>query len=88
MASVPLPVLSAETRGAIARARALLDDERIADLVMGMTAIASPTGEERELAEYVARHLAAAGIEAEVQWIDDRQANVIGRLGAGGHGRR
>jgi succinyl-diaminopimelate desuccinylase len=86
MAPVPLPVVSAETREAIERARGLLDDERIADLVMGMVGIASPTGEERPLAEFVAGHLVGAGVQAEVQSIDDRGANVIGRLGGGGDG--
>ena len=86
MATAPLPDLSTETRAAIGRAREQLDDERIAELVLAMTAIPSPTGEERALAEYVSRHFADAGVEAEVQAIDDRQANVIGRIRGTGEG--
>ncbi len=86
MASTALPELSVDARAAIERARDRLDDERIADLVMGMTAIPSPTGEERALADYVAAHFAAAGVESQVQAIDDRQANVIGRIRGTGEG--
>jgi acetylornithine deacetylase/succinyl-diaminopimelate desuccinylase-like protein len=77
--------LSAELQASIARARATLDDERLADLAFDMTAIPSPTGEELALAQSVVRHMAAAGLEAEVQSVEGHQANAIGRLrGTGG----
>lgn len=70
---------------AIARARASLDDGRLADLAFDMTAIPSPTGEERPLAEFIAGHLAGAGLESEVQVVGGSQANAVGRLrGSGG----
>jgi len=70
---------------AVERARASLDDARLGELAFEMTAIPSPTGEERLLAEFVAGHLAAAGVESEVQAVGGSQANAIGRLhGSGG----
>lgn len=83
-----LPGLGPDAQAAIERARAWLDDERIADLLMHMTAIASPTAEEGLLAEYVAEHLRANGVEATVQSLGGRQANVVGRLRGTGDGPR
>lgn len=62
------------------RARSRLDDGAIADLLAGMTAIRSPTGEERALATYLAGHLADAQVTAEVQAIAGDQANLVARV--------
>lgn len=43
-----------------------------------MVNIASPTGEERALAEHISVQLNAYGIEASVQSISDKQANAFG----------
>ena len=83
-----MAVLSSAQGEAIERARASLDDSRIGALAFEMTAIPSPTGEERHLAEFVAGHLFAAGVESEVQTVGGSQANVIGRLRASGPGPR
>jgi succinyl-diaminopimelate desuccinylase len=63
---------------------AALDRERIAELCLAMTAIASPTGYERPLAEWIAGHLGEAGITAELQVFDETRANVVAcRRGTG-----
>ncbi len=78
-------ILSPDQEQAIARARANLSQEGLAELLFEMTAIASPTGEEDELAAFLVRHLQAAGAEAHIGPVAARQANAVGRLrGAGG----
>ncbi len=70
----------------VARALGRLDTDRIADLVEAMTAVPSPTGGERPLAELVAAHLAAAGVAAMVEPVAGNSAtsaNAVGRIGAG-----
>lgn len=65
-------------------APAALDRERVAELCLAMTAIASPTGHERPLAEWIVGHLAEAGITAELQVFDETRANVVAcRRGTG-----
>jgi succinyl-diaminopimelate desuccinylase len=78
--------LSAQQRGWIEGARAQLDQGALGDLVREMTAIPSPTGEEAALAEFLAGHLATAGIDARVQPVGGSQANAIGRLPGSGDG--
>jgi succinyl-diaminopimelate desuccinylase len=76
----------AERQALAGRACAEIDDERLAELCLEMTAIPSPTGEELELATYLARRLRSAGLEGTVQPVDGRQANAIGRLRGSGDG--
>lgn len=71
---------------ALARARANVSPEALGELLLAMTAIASPTGEEEALARFLAEHMALAGLEAEVQPVGGRQANAIGRLRGSGDG--
>ena len=78
--------LSAEQRGWVDRARAELDRTDLGALVLAMTAIPSPTGEEAALAEFLAGHLAGAGVDARVQPVGGGQANAIGRLAGDGSG--
>ncbi|MCF7548024.1 hypothetical protein [Pseudonocardia sp. WMMC193] len=81
----PAPVLDAEQRDWVAAARARLSRARLTELVVGMVDIPSPTGEEAELARWLATTLGAAGLEGRYQPIDDRQGNAIGVLrGTGG----
>jgi acetylornithine deacetylase/succinyl-diaminopimelate desuccinylase-like protein len=77
---------SDEQRKWLEAARAAVDESRLRDLAAGMTGIPSPTGEERALAEYLADHMAAAGLEAWYQPIDDRQGNAVGRRAGSGEG--
>jgi acetylornithine deacetylase/succinyl-diaminopimelate desuccinylase-like protein len=72
----------------VERARAQLDEDRIADLLFAMASVPSPTGEERALAELVARHLAEADVEAEVQDVVGDQANLVARVRGDGTGPR
>lgn len=80
-------IATAEARQAmVERARARLDTDRIAGLVAGMTAIPSPTGEERALAAHVAGRLAGAGVDARVQELGGDAASAVARLGRAGDG--
>lgn len=63
-----------------------IDRARLAELVVGMVDIPSPTGEEAPLAAWLTGQLAASGLEATYQEIDDRQANAVGRLRGDGTG--
>jgi succinyl-diaminopimelate desuccinylase len=63
-----------------------LSRERIAELCLAMTSIASPTGTERPLAEWLARHLLDLGIETELQPFAASRANVVARLRGVGDG--
>jgi acetylornithine deacetylase/succinyl-diaminopimelate desuccinylase-like protein len=57
---------------------------RIRELLCALLAIPTPTGGEREGAEYLAGALRDAGLDAHCQPLDERQANAVARLG---HGR-
>lgn len=72
----------------VERAVASVTDDLLAELVAAMVSIPSPTGEERELAEWVGRHLAEAGLDARVERIVDYEANVVGELHGSGGGPR
>ncbi|MEU0485809.1 hypothetical protein ABZ260_42400 [Streptosporangium sp. NPDC006013] len=67
-------------------AEAALDTDRLAEIVMGMTDIASPTGEEAELARWLTATMAGSGLEAVYQPVDDTQGNAVGRLRGDGSG--
>lgn len=71
---------------AIDAALAALDELDAAGLLAAMVDIPSPTGQERRLAEFLARHLSDAGLEGRLQPIDAQQANAVGRLRGAGDG--
>src|SRR4051794_14066325 len=75
----PLP-LSAEQRAWVEAAWAQINPDRLARLDADLTSIPTPTGEEREGAEFLVRYLAAAGLDARYQPIDERQGNATARL--------
>ncbi|QNJ93286.1 M20/M25/M40 family metallo-hydrolase [Mycolicibacterium fluoranthenivorans] len=54
--------------------------ERLLAAARGMVDIASPTGAERPLAEWVASELVTSGLDAEVQGIDASQANAVATI--------
>lgn len=60
--------------------------DRLRELVQRVVDVPSPTGEERPLAALLAAELGAAGLDARVQPLDDRQANALGRLPGDGTG--
>jgi hypothetical protein len=78
--------LSAQQRTYVERAGAQVDPERLAELDLALTTIPSPTGQEREIAEFLVAHLWAAGLEGLYQPIVEQQGNAVGRLGRPGHG--
>jgi len=68
------------------RALAAVDRERVASWCTGLVGIASPTGDERPLAEWIAAGMEGAGLDSFVQPLDDRQANAVATFGAAGDG--
>ncbi|MCP9955529.1 hypothetical protein [Actinomadura madurae] len=72
--------------GLLRDAERLIDPERLAEIITGMTGIPSPTGEEGELARWVVSTLAASGVDASYQPIDDDQGNAVARLRGDGTG--
>jgi acetylornithine deacetylase/succinyl-diaminopimelate desuccinylase-like protein len=64
------------------RALGAVDRESVAARCAALVDIASPTGDERPLAEWIAGELGERGLSSRVQPIDDRQANAVAELGA------
>ena len=56
---------------------------RLLAAARGMVDIASPTGAERPLAEWIAAKLVVSGLNAEVQTIDAGQANAVTTVSGG-----
>jgi succinyl-diaminopimelate desuccinylase len=69
-------------------ARASITPDALGRLCYDMTAIASPTGEELALAEFLATHLRAARADAKVHRFGERGASVTARIGGRGDGPR
>lgn len=55
-------------------------------LARAMTAIPSPSGNERALVDYLVRELQGSGVEAVAQTVEDRQANAVARARGDGTG--
>lgn len=81
-----LDSLDAKRRDWVSAAWQRVSADRLRELITNLTGIASPTGDEGPLARHIADELTASGVEARVQPMDDRQANVYGRLRAHGRG--
>lgn len=82
--TIALP-LDAARRSAVDDAARALDTAWMTETLARLVEIPSPWGEERAIAEALAGIMADAGLDAEVQAIDDRSANAVGRRrGAGG----
>jgi succinyl-diaminopimelate desuccinylase len=60
-----------------------IDDAENLSLLASIVNIASPTGEERTLAEYLCARMRAEGFHSKLQPIDATSANALGRLGDG-----
>ena len=77
--------LDAARRDAVERGAASLDERWMQDLLVRLVETPSPFGEERAIADLLADTMAEIGLDAEVQALDSRSANAIGRLkGTGG----
>jgi acetylornithine deacetylase/succinyl-diaminopimelate desuccinylase-like protein len=79
-------VVSEAQREWVERAWARIDVASLRDLAVGMTGIASPTGEEAPLARWLAGTMTDLGLSGTYQPIDDSQANALGWLGGDGTG--
>ena len=73
-----------EQRSWYERILAQVSPDLLREIVVEMTSIPSPTGEERALAECLVARGRRAGLEASCQPIDAEQANAI--LRCAGHG--
>lgn len=78
--------LNDEQLGWLRRAWAEIDAGQLAKLDADLVSIPSPTGEERQLAEFIVEHLMAADLDARYQPIDASQGNATGRLPGSGDG--
>ena len=56
-------------------------------MCLAITAIPSPTGTERPLAEWIVERLRRTGIDADLQVFDETRANVVARRPGRGDGR-
>ncbi|MFQ5660242.1 MAG: M20 family metallopeptidase [Gammaproteobacteria bacterium] len=71
----------------VAKAIQQIDRERLVKLVMDLTDIPSPTGQEEEMARAFHEVLQEAGFDATLQPIGDDRYNAIGRLQSDGGGK-
>jgi acetylornithine deacetylase/succinyl-diaminopimelate desuccinylase-like protein len=78
--------LSAEQASWYSRILGEVSRDRLRELVVEMTSIASPTGEERALAEHLTARGRRAGLEATCQVVDGEQANALLRHPGRGDG--
>ena len=85
VATRPLP-LDRERRDAVERAAAALDERWMRDLLVRLVETPSPFGEERAIAGLLADEMAGLGLAAEIQPLDARSANAIGRHRGAGDG--
>ncbi len=65
---------------AVAAAEALISRERLIEICASMVDIASPTGEEAQLARHLCAELDRAGLSAAVQALGGDMANAHGRI--------
>ncbi len=94
MSSIGAPVappvtrlpLSSEQAAWYARILGEVSRDRLRDIVVEMTSIASPTGEEQALAEHLVARGRQAGLEATCQVVDAGQANALLRRPGRGDG--
>lgn len=67
----------------LAQLTGMISGQRLTDTLVDLIDIPSPTGEEAPLAAHIVDTLRASGIDAEVQALDERQANAVGWLRQG-----
>jgi len=77
---------SSETSKWLSASLAQISRDRLCELAMAITAIPSPTGNERPLAEFLVDTMNKAGLEAAYQSIDPDQGNAIARYRGTGDG--
>jgi acetylornithine deacetylase/succinyl-diaminopimelate desuccinylase-like protein len=86
IATTPIPLLLGKEREEwIKRAWNVIDETKLGALNRTMASIASPTGEEKQLAMTLVDVMNDTGIDAYYQPMDDDQGNAVGRIpGTGG----
>ena len=80
---VPLP---ADAQAALETALSLIDEEKMRQFNLNLTAIHSPTGYEREASEWLADYMEEIGLSSMYQAVDEDSGNAIGRLPGTGEG--
>jgi acetylornithine deacetylase/succinyl-diaminopimelate desuccinylase-like protein len=70
----------------VKRAWDAIDESKLAELNRMMASIASPTGEEKQLATTLVDVMNKSGIPAHYQPMDDDQGNAVGRIAGTGNG--
>lgn len=64
----------------------LITPDAVRTVLMDMVDIASPTGGEVDMARYIVDRLADAGIDNELQLVDENRPNAVGHLPGSGEG--
>ena len=81
MAGVAQAGLTDIDRALVERARARTGAGAVGDLCYDMTSIASPTGEELSLAEYLADRLVRVGARTRISRLGESGASFVARIG-------
>ncbi|WP_432875340.1 M20/M25/M40 family metallo-hydrolase [Kribbella sp. CA-245084] len=71
------------TEQAVERVMRHVTRDQLADAVCGVVDIPSPTGGERPIATWIVDNLIAHGVAAQLQTIDEQQANAVGTIPGG-----
>ncbi len=78
--------LTADHAALLEGARSRISRDRLGERLRRIVDVPSPTGEELALARLVADELESMGCRTEIQAIDERQGNAVGRLPGTGEG--
>jgi acetylornithine deacetylase/succinyl-diaminopimelate desuccinylase-like protein len=78
--------LSAEQQAWVDKACAAIDETRMRQFNLELTAIHSPTGHERAASEFVTEYMRGIGLQAFYQPLDQHSGNAVGRLSGSGGG--
>ena len=74
---------TAAYEAAVTRVMRHLTRDLLLEVGTGVVDIASPTGHEAPLANWIAAHLTDHGVDADLQPLDERQANAVGTVPGG-----
>ena len=69
-----------------AAAVAHITPERVRDLTIALVDIPSPTGQERDVAQFLVGHMRRLGMDADLQLVDPGRPNAVGHLRGNGDG--
>ena len=80
--------LAAQANKLRPKAVCIVDESKLAELNRMMASIASPTGEEKQLALALVDSMNATGVAAHYQPMGDDQGNAVGRIAGTATGAR